>query len=276
MVQLENNTRLAVTQLSMQFEQILTGEEIQTEMLKLLGYMQIPLLKKAVMDNAPMVEMNGAGIRLFFKLADIAALWIPQENAYTDKLYQKVAQTIDEVRTAEPLTDKVCEELLDTLLAESAEITRMANEQARQAPAEQAVPVLEEGEGRVEEGGQQQDEVETSAGDKQTPPEPEAGSENIQEASPEEIERLRKLVEALTVGVRIDREDPEGEKDRLRVAAILPSSGEIVLVNRNQEKVGSFDKDDILEELLAGSMSLVEDTLSFDKTLESVIAGSRR
>ncbi len=320
MVQLEDAARFAITQLSLQFEQILTGNDLEGDIRTLLGYLQVPLLKLAIQDTSFINETNNAAIRLFYKLSDIAALWSPQANVHTDKLYKLLAGKVEEVREADPLSYKLCEKLLDELIATDlsgfqieavkvsepdpaaedvvdelvSEIEDHIENEAEAVTTEEVVAAdfdeidaeFEQLIGESEESSSEPVETampqETLSEQEDIPEVTEVASPPVQESAVDPVvdekadeEKLRALVNAITVGVRIDYDKGEGA-ERLRVAALLPSSGEIVLVNRNQEKVGSFDKEDIFEELRDGTMKLVEDTLSFDRTLESVIGSMRK
>lgn len=240
MVQLPNSVRYAITQLSLLFEQILTSHDLSVEIRKLLGFIQVPLLRMAIMDEKFIENANNTAIRLFYKLSDTAALWVPSGNVHTDKLYQQLATLIKELRDQELLTYEFCESKLSEL-----------------------VELF---------GG------DLSADEEQHEQVVEVASEEVAEGVVEELEPrdpLRELVESINVGVRLDYFNGE-DTQKLKVAAVLPTSGEIVLVTRAQEKFGSFDRDDIYDALQEGTMILDEDSLHFNKTLESVIGNLRK
>jgi len=243
MVQLPNNVRYAITQLSLQFEQILTSNTLELEVRRLLGYMQVPLLRMAILDEKFIENINNSAVRLFYKLSDVAALWLPSDNVLTDTLYRQLADVIAKVRDKEELTFKFCEEQLSELIAISSSSSGAAVQQETTAT----------------------EEDETA----------EAVVEEAPEESAEEKDPLMDLVEKINVGVRLEYFDGE-TTHKLKVAAVLPSNGEIVLVDRNQEKFGSFDRGDVYESIKDGMMVIDEETLQYNQTLESVIGNLRK
>jgi hypothetical protein len=318
MVQLTDDTRFAITQLSMQFEQIFTANELGQHVRVLLGYLQIPLLRLAMQDEKFLSDINNAAIRLFYKLSDIAALWSPQSSAHTDMLYKSIASAVEKVRNAEPLTYKLCEELLDGLIAadftalyEPGEVSDVMesvaeseagvsedseenNELLEEAASDLEVEIIEEQEKALEDellesaASDIEDEIveEHEQAIEATQAEvvvSKAANEQIIDVKPdaeedesgEEPDRFREIVDAINIGVRLDYHS-DGEVQKLKVVAILPKTAEVVLVNRNQEKVGSFDRDDIYDELKAGTMVVDENTLVFDSALESIIGHRKK
>lgn len=254
MVQLPGSVRLAITQLSLQFEQILTSNTLALEVRKLLGYMQIPLLRMAIADEDFGQNANNAALRLFYKMSDVAALWHPVDNALIDTVYKQLAMVIHELRERESLTDSFCERKLADLIRLSGNALTVEHQQEEQNQQLEDLPVTEA-------------VIEKSEALNEADP--------LDEKAAQELDPLREMVENINVGVRLEYSDGT-TTHKLKVAAVLPSSGEIVLVTRSQEKYGSFDRDDIYEAIKEGTMVIDEETLQYSKTLESVIGGLRK
>jgi len=82
-------------------------------------------------------------------------------------------------------------------------------------------------------------------------------------------------VECLSVGVWIEMTGESGNAFRCRLASIIKSAQRYIFVNRTGVKVAEKSLGQLVEELSAGRIKILEDAHLFDRALESVIGNLR-
>ncbi|GAB1259448.1 DUF1631 domain-containing protein [Aurantivibrio plasticivorans] len=107
-------------------------------------------------------------------------------------------------------------------------------------------------------------QAETSTGNSSTS----ASAANIQQ-------EYLSLVQRLTHGTWFEMVDEQDRKYRCRLAAIIKATGKYIFVNRSGMKVAEETAESLALALQGGSLTLLDDTMLFDRALEAVI-GSKR
>jgi hypothetical protein len=135
----------ALNLVAMLFEFILGDPQLSIHMKELLGRLQIPILKVAVLDHNFFSDALHPARRLLNNLARAGQAWNPTEDLATDKYYQLVAKIIH--RVASEFKDDmqlfvVLDEKLDTLLQ---------HKERRQDDKEQKLKVKEEAQAQAYE-----------------------------------------------------------------------------------------------------------------------------
>jgi hypothetical protein len=78
------------------------------------------------------------------------------------------------------------------------------------------------------------------------------------------------LIEKLAMGTWLHLVD-NGQVLKVRVAAYIRPTQTFVLVNRNGSKTGQYRRDEMLQLILQGRVRVIENTMMFERSLESVI-----
>jgi len=84
------------------------------------------------------------------------------------------------------------------------------------------------------------------------------------------------LVNKLTMGTWFEISENGAAPYRCRLAAIIKATGKYIFVNRSGMKVAEKSRDSLAMAMKDGSLRLLDDTMLFDRALESVIGGSRK
>jgi hypothetical protein len=92
---------------------------------------------------------------------------------------------------------------------------------------------------------------------------------------PEDDDALTK-VDNLRVGSWVEFQEDEEHKLRCKLAAIIKPTGKFIFVNRTGMKVLEKTRTGLALEFRRGAIHLLNDTLLFDRALESVIGNLRR
>lgn len=87
----------ALNLVSMLFEFILDDPQLSLPMKELLGRLQIPMLKVAVLDNSFFSNSKHSARGLLNGLARVGQSWSPKESLAQDKIYQIVAKIVRKV-----------------------------------------------------------------------------------------------------------------------------------------------------------------------------------
>ncbi|EIK53625.1 thymidine phosphorylase [Stutzerimonas stutzeri TS44] len=129
---------------SMLFEFILDDRNLLDSLKALIGRLQIPLLKVAVLDKTFFSRGNHPARRLLNEIASAALGWSDQDEAQRDSLYQKIEQIV--VRLLNDFTDDpgIFSELLADFLA------FIGDERRRSELLEQRTRDAEEGRAKAE------------------------------------------------------------------------------------------------------------------------------
>jgi uncharacterized protein DUF1631 len=80
----------------------------------------------------------------------------------------------------------------------------------------------------------------------------------------------------LSIGSWIELRDDAGATQRLKVAVKLPSSGKLILVDRDGVRRAEFERDAFAARLLDGSAQILKQGLKFEDTLAKVVDSMRR
>ncbi|MEX1033026.1 MAG: DUF1631 domain-containing protein [Cellvibrionaceae bacterium] len=84
------------------------------------------------------------------------------------------------------------------------------------------------------------------------------------------------LISKLTQGTWFEMTDTTGKHYRCRLAAIIKATGKYIFVNRSGMKVAEETRDSLALAMKEDKLTLLDDTMLFDRALESVIGGSRK
>ena len=82
-------------------------------------------------------------------------------------------------------------------------------------------------------------------------------------------------VDALVIGSWVEVHQQEGNKFRCRLAAIIRATGRYIFVNRSGMKVAEHTRLTLAQSIKLKQISLLDDSLLFDRALESVIGNLR-
>jgi hypothetical protein len=86
----------------------------------------------------------------------------------------------------------------------------------------------------------------------------------------------RRAVSLLAVGDWLELRDEFGDSQRLKLAVKLPSSGRLLLVDREGIKRADLTGDELVEQLATGAATLLANAPRFEDTLARVVDGLRR
>ena len=81
-------------------------------------------------------------------------------------------------------------------------------------------------------------------------------------------------VDALAVGMWFEKQEDDSSY-RCRLASIIRATGKYIFVNRGGVKVAEETRDSLAVELQHGQLRVLEDSMLFDRALESVITNLR-
>lgn len=84
------------------------------------------------------------------------------------------------------------------------------------------------------------------------------------------------LVKKLTQGSWFEMEDEGEQRFRCRLAAIIRPTGKYIFVNRNGMKVAEKTQESLAQAMKEDKIRLLDDSMLFDRALESVIASRRQ
>lgn len=86
---------------------------------------------------------------------------------------------------------------------------------------------------------------------------------------------LQRQIDAIATGTWVEFVDGD-KRLRCRLAARIKHTSTLIFVNRNGQKVAEYKTPDIAEKIQNGSMVILDDSLLFDRALESVITNLRQ
>lgn len=90
------------------------------------------------------------------------------------------------------------------------------------------------------------------------------------------LRAARQNAALLAVGSWVELRDEVGSAQRLKVAVKLPSSGKLILVDRDGIRSAEFERDAFAARLLDGSAQILNQGPKFEDTLAKVVDGMRR
>ncbi len=82
-------------------------------------------------------------------------------------------------------------------------------------------------------------------------------------------------VDALGIGSWVEIHQQNGNKFRCRLAAIICATGRYIFVNRSGMKVAEHNRLSLAQSIKLQQISMLDDSLLFDRALESVIGNLR-
>ncbi|MCW8196553.1 DUF1631 domain-containing protein [Proteobacteria bacterium 005FR1] len=106
-------------------------------------------------------------------------------------------------------------------------------------------------------------------------PTPTTGSESTPVREPVD-EQFLATVDKLTQGTWFEITEESGRSYRCRLAAIIKPTGKYIFVNRSGMKVAEQSRAGLAEALQANRLKPLDDSMLFDRALESVISGLRK
>ncbi len=85
-----------------------------------------------------------------------------------------------------------------------------------------------------------------------------------------------KQVANFSQGTWFDMDNERGERTRCRLAALIKPTGKFIFVNRSGMKVAEHSQEDLALMLKNNTLSSLDDTMLFDRALETVVTGLRK
>ncbi len=237
--------------IAMLFEFILDDRNVPDSLKVLIGRLQIPMLKVAVLDKSFFSRSSHPARRLLNEIAAAAMGWGQRDDHQRDSLYLRIEQVVQRLLNDFVDDPAIFSELLnDFLTFTSAE--RRRSEASSPSPAmvetvEEIVPRTAD-EGPVEPGF-----VRLAADD----------------AALLQVDQLR-------LGHWVEFQEDEENTLRCKLAAIIQATGKYIFVNRTGLKVLERSRTGLALEFRRGAVRALDDTLLFDRALESVIGNLRR
>ncbi len=95
------------------------------------------------------------------------------------------------------------------------------------------------------------------------------------QANPDDGDRYLTMAANVTQGSWFEMQGEAGQKYRCRLAAIIKATGKYIFVNRSGMKVAEETRNGLALALQSGRLRLLDDSMLFDRALESVIGNLR-
>src|SRR5690606_4341615 len=83
-------------------------------------------------------------------------------------------------------------------------------------------------------------------------------------------------VSGFAPGSWFDLTSDEGNVLRCRLAATIKATGKYIFVNRSGMKVAEKTQQDLALALKAGNLKIIDNSMLFDRALESIVSGMRK
>lgn len=112
---LNEQTQSSIALLSMMFEKIKAEENIATPLKPLLNDLQLPILKKALVDETFFADSENSAQQLVNEITKAGTHWTPKANAAKDNFYKKIASIVEDVKERHEENEEVFEENLQNL-----------------------------------------------------------------------------------------------------------------------------------------------------------------
>jgi hypothetical protein len=100
--------------------------------------------------------------------------------------------------------------------------------------------------------------------------------EEQQDIDQQRLREARQTAALLPIGSWVQLHDASGAEQRLKVAVKLPSSGKLILVDRDGVRRAEFERDVFAARLVDGSAQILKQGLKFEDTLAKVVDSMRR
>jgi hypothetical protein len=223
----------------MLFECMLDDRNLPDSLKVLIGRLQIPLVKVAVLDKSFFSRSSHPARRLLNEIANAAMGWGVSDDHERDNLYVRIDQVVQRL-----LNDFVDDPaIFSELLADFLAFTQ--DERRRSEWLVQCVRDAEHG--RANSPGKASMMVE-----------------------------VQEPVDQMHPGCWVEfQEDPENTL-RCKLVAVIETTGKYIFVNRTGMKVLERSRTDLAQELRNGVARVLDDTLLFERALESVIGNLKR
>ncbi len=183
----------------------------------------------------------------------------------------------------EPVTSPVERVEESPSLAEIA-VAKLSKEKSGVQPADSREGLFEDSKKAAIAEGVEKDELIVTRSESNSAPKPETqgkksvSSDNVElggEENGDIDESYLALVSKLTQGTWFEMVDESDRKYRCRLAAIIKSVGKYIFVNRSGMKVAEKTRESLALAMKNGNLRLLDDTMLFDRALESVIGSNR-
>jgi hypothetical protein len=224
---------------AMLFECMLDDRNLPDSLKALIGRLQIPLVKVAVLDKSFFSRSSHPARRLLNEIANAAMGWGTCDDHERDSLYVRIDQVVQRL-----LNDFVDDPaIFSELLADFLAFTQ--GERRRSEWLVQRIRDAEEGRANS----------------------PWKALMTVEVQEP---------VDQMHPGCWVEfQEDPENTL-RCKLVAIIETTGKYIFVNRTGMKVLERGRIDLALELRNGVARVLDDTLLFERALESVIGNLKR
>jgi hypothetical protein len=228
-----------INMVAMLFECMLDDRNLPDSLKALIGRLQIPLVKVAVLDKSFFSRSSHPARRLLNEIANAAMGWGTCDDHERDSLYVRIDQVVQRL-----LNDFVDDPaIFSELLADFLAFTQ--GERRRSEWLVQRIRDAEEG--RVNSPWKALMTVE-----------------------------VQEPVDQMHPGCWVEfQEDPENTL-RCKLVAVVETTGKYIFVNRTGMKVIERSRTDLALELRNGVARVLDDTLLFERALESVIGNLKR
>jgi hypothetical protein len=90
------------------------------------------------------------------------------------------------------------------------------------------------------------------------------------------LQRARLIASSLTIGAWLEWRNELGDVEKLKLAVMLPTSGKSILVDRNGIKKHEVLRDQLIQQLVDGTLTLINSGQQFEDSLARVVGGLRR
>ncbi len=299
---------------SMLFEFILDDRTLPDSLKALIGRMQIPMLKVALLDKTFFSRGSHPARRLLNEIASASLGWAEHNDARRDSLYQKIEQVVmrllndfvdDPAIFAELLEDFIAPLSRQQLLERVPGLLKALREGLASAAFDpfstgeffsqletlhvQGLQRDKRGEAAVADSPLLDEATPGTAAEKPRTPVMLRVVEEIvltsPDAAPAPVESEVRLpdndeallrVDALRVGSWVEIQEDAEHKLRCKLAAVIRPTGRYIFVNRTGMKVLEKTRMGLAVEFRRQAVRLLDDALLFDRALESVIGNLRR
>ncbi|RON10286.1 thymidine phosphorylase [Pseudomonas brassicacearum] len=226
--------------IAMLFEFILDDHNLPDSLKALIGRLQIPMLKVAVLDKSFFSRSSHPARRLLNEIAAAAMGWGQCDDHQRDSLYLRIEQVVQRLLNDFVDDPAIFSELLGDFLAFT------SDERRRSELLEQRTRDAEEG-----------------------PIEPTSVFLAEDDAVLLQVDQLR-------LGNWVEFQEDDENTLRCKLAAIIQATGKYIFVNRTGLKVLERSRTGLALEFRRGTVRTLDDTLLFDRALESVIGNLRQ
>ncbi|MCU1748515.1 DUF1631 domain-containing protein [Pseudomonas sp. 6D_7.1_Bac1] len=226
--------------IAMLFEFILDDHNLPDSLKALIGRLQIPMLKVAVLDKSFFSRSSHPARRLLNEIAAAAMGWGQCDDHQRDSLYLRIEQVVQRLLNDFVDDPVIFSELLSDFL--------VFTEEPSMVEVVQEIVLRTADEGPIETASARLAE---------------------DDAALRQVDQLRQ-------GNWVEFQEDDENTLRYKLAAIIQPTGKYIFVNRTGLKVLERSRTGLALEFRRGAVRTLDDTLLFDRALESVIGNLRR